>query len=242
MQRGLVFVLIFVGILLYLNRAYGFYYDSFKNVHLPLQMKTSQEFQKSTDKQVPIKYVAIGDSFSAGVGANRIDDNFTQIFAEKLSKGNNLVFTNLAVPGSKTADVLKNQVANAISLQPDFITLLVGINDVHDFVSEKDFTKNYSQILSKLKQNTKAKIIVLNIPLLGSSKILLFPYNFLLDIDTKRYNKLISDSASAEGVQIVDLYSKTKEAFKNDSSLYSSDQFHPSSKGYQLWSTLLNEN
>lgn len=192
----------------------------------------------STDSQ--IKYVALGDSLSAGVGSNNFENTIVNDFAVGLSRnGNSVHVLNLAVPGATTRDVIVSQLDNAVALNPDYITLFIGINDIHNKVSPEVFKSNYSHIIEMLLASTEAKITVINLPYLGSSSLVLPPYNWLLNSRTKQFNKVISLQADSSRITTVDLYSNSYEIFKRDQSLYSTDDFHPSEAGYAVWSQII---
>jgi lysophospholipase L1-like esterase len=75
-------------------------------------------------------YAALGDSFTAGrdsIDAERWAD---QLAAGMRRVNPNLRYENLAVDGATSAEVLDEQVAPGLALDPDFITVICGANDV----------------------------------------------------------------------------------------------------------------
>lgn len=77
----------------------------------------------------PRRYVALGDSFSAG-SAGSGAPGFAGRLAELLRVANpSLDYRNLAVAGSSTPDVVASQLLPAIALEPDAVTLVCGGND-----------------------------------------------------------------------------------------------------------------
>lgn len=78
----------------------------------------------------PVDYVAIGDSYAAGVGAGtgecgRTDASYPALYAARESVRS---FTFVACSGATTAGVLKDQV-RAVSRETDLVTITVGGND-----------------------------------------------------------------------------------------------------------------
>lgn len=240
-MRGFLVFIIFLALIgVYLNRAYAHFYDSRGNKILP---KTTQE---SYDVGIGfnfIKLVSLGDSLTAGVGATKGENSYPYLVAKNLSAGNSdVLLYDVAESGAESEDVLKSQVERAISRRPDIIIILIGLNDLHNQVPENTFRENYRKIISKLKNKTQAKIALINIPYLGSGKILFFPYNFLLEYKTGVFNQIIKQLALDENLIYIDLYSKTKNDFGSDNSMYAEDNFHPSDKGYLLWGQIINAN
>lgn len=176
-----------------------------------------------------VKYVALGDSLSDGVGVSKYSDSFPYILAEKLAGGKSIELINLAHAGDTTEEAVNNQLARAVAAKPAIVTILVGVNDIHQRTRDGNFEKNYTKIVRAMHE-TGAKVYCLSLPYLGSEKIVLFPYNFILDWRTKQLNEIIKKIADQEGCRYVDLYNAKKS--KN---FYADDLFHPSADGYKEW-------
>jgi len=193
-----------------------------------------------------VSYIALGDSLSAGVGSTYLTETFAYIYASNLSNiYGKIVLTNLAQSGGTTTDVINNQLTETINQDPDYITLLIGLNDMHNKRTIKEFYKNYLYILSELTSKTDAQITVLNIPYLGSRKIVYPPFGFLLNWRTKQFNEtiknVVNDVGYKDRVELIDLYNSTYSLSKSNPDYYSPDEFHPSGKGYIIWGNLINE-
>lgn len=221
---------------IYLNRSYAYFYNFLGQNHLTAPIhKTSIMIDNHSGSQT-IKYVALGDSLTEGVGVSDIKSSYPYLIAQKLSSKNNVELTNLAHVGDTSSDALASQLPKALSLKPDLTTILIGVNDIHNLKSLKEFEANYTQIVSNLRKSG-AKIYVLSIPYLGSDKIVYFPYNFILDFQTKQFNNVIKKVSTDYKVEYIDLYSLNKSA-----NFYSSDQFHPGEAGYKEWLKAVNVN
>lgn len=195
----------------------------------------------ATQNKTPTKYIALGDSLSAGVGSNDPQKTFVYQFAQNLLKKYSPVeVIDLAQPGATTSDLIETHLPQTIIIKPDYITLLIGINDIHNKSSLENFRKNYSYIINQLTTQTKARITLINLPYLGSDKIAHFPFNILLNFRTRQFNNIINSLARENNLKVVDLYNGTRQQFVNNQNLYSTDLFHPSGEGYILWSKLIN--
>jgi len=87
-------------------------------------------------------YVAIGDSLSEGLGdfafewfENREGCGWTDRLATLLtieaeSRGGVFKYANLAIRGSKLRKIMTEQLDAALALNPDFITVMAGANDI----------------------------------------------------------------------------------------------------------------
>lgn len=80
-----------------------------------------------------------------------------------------LHFVNRAVSGDRSVDLLARIKRDFINVKPDYISILIGVNDVwHDFndnpngVSDEKYRLIYSMVIEELKQNLPdVKIIIL---------------------------------------------------------------------------------
>lgn len=186
-----------------------------------------------------ISYTALGDSLTAGVGTLKYEESYPYQVAQKIADGkSNIILRDRAYPGAKTGDLIKNFLNTAINDQPDIVTLLIGVNDIHGNISKAEFTKNYAEILERLKTETKAKIFAVSIPDIGTDWLLLPPFNWYFRYETIEYNKIIKKLAEANDIKYIDLYTPIK-SMVNDTTMYSVDLFHPSAKGYKLWAEII---
>lgn len=83
----------------------------------------------------PLRYVAIGDSLSEGIGDEPWPDGtprgWTDRLAELLAAHHGEVdYANLAVRGLRAHEVLATQVEAALAMEPDVVTLTAGMNDL----------------------------------------------------------------------------------------------------------------
>jgi lysophospholipase L1-like esterase len=237
---GLAIILIVI-VAVYINRSYAHIYNTIDSVALtsPDKLRTYLIANNMAAKST-LTYVALGDSLSSGVGANKYEESFPYLLAQYLA-GNDYQVTlrNHSAPGAKTADLLTGLLPGAIKDNPDIITLLIGTNDVHSNISQKDFSAGYEQILKRLSTETKAKIYIINLPFIGATDLILPPHNYLLDQRTKKFNAIIKNLAIKYQVKYIDLYTSTEALFKKPGSYYSADFFHPSAEGYKIWADLI---
>ena len=74
-------------------------------------------------------YVALGDSFTAGAGADD-GEAWPELLTERLEAEHpTIALRNLAVDGATSSEVLE-QLPEAVELEPDLVTLVCGANDV----------------------------------------------------------------------------------------------------------------
>src|SRR5215218_5364855 len=111
----------------------------------------------------PIVYVALGDSTGSGVGA-REGGYVLRLFNRLVKRVPESRLTNLCVSGATTADLVRSQLQRGVSLNPDLVTVGIGVNDIGHGLTLDQFSKNYEEILKTLREKTRARIVVANLP------------------------------------------------------------------------------
>ncbi len=232
-------LLILIVLCIYLFATYRFFYFKLQNAHISWP-ETKQLYVIGSDTAPSKLYIALGDSLTYGVGAEKSTESYPYLLADNFAKsGQNITLVNKSYPGYKTSDIIEKNLDSTIASKPDIITILIGVNDAHHLVSPVgSFAKNYDTILEQLTTKTNAKIYVLSVPHLGSHSILLPPYGYFFDKRTRLYNIEIEKLAKKYQVTYVDIYSPTLKELERDGPWYSKDAYHPSAKGYKQWSEI----
>ena len=100
-----------------------------------------------------------------------LGQGYPKYTAELLKQNHQMInfeFINLGISGNRTGQLFDRLHPDAISLQPDVISILIGINDVwhrcppnNIATSDAQIELNYREILKNLKAKTNAKIVML---------------------------------------------------------------------------------
>ncbi len=237
---GIAIAVVFI-VVIYFNRSYAYIYNHIDKSALTTPDRTfTYSVVNNQMSSSSLTYVALGDSLTSGVGVNNYNESYPYLLAQYFS-GNDkqVILKDRAVPGAKTKDLLAGLVPAAIRDNPDIITILIGVNDIHSQISRDDFRKNYDNILRQVTGGTKAKIYVISIPFIGADNLIWPPYNYTFDLKTRRYNKIVKELAEKYKVRYIDLYTQTEALFKANGPHYASDFFHPSAQGYKIWADLI---
>lgn len=195
--------------------------------------------QHTSDKPMttgPIVYVALGDSTGAGVGA-REGGYVARLFTRLLERRPGSTLSNLCVSGATTEDLLRSQLDRGVALNPDLVTLGIGINDIGHGLTLEQFAKNYEEIISTLKQKTHARIVVANLPDISSAPRIPGPMRNEYQRQIVQFSERLQEIANRHGVTIFDIHTITKAELPSHPEYFSSDGFHPSDQGYELWAS-----
>lgn len=203
-------------------------------------MRSPATITPATATTKTITYAALGDSLTAGVGANVETESYPYRLGEILAReaDTQVSVVSWGQPGATAIDVLKEQVPPTVKLRPDVVTLAIGINDMHNRIAGPVFQTTLVAIVDELSKVIK-HINVITIPYLGNNKTFLPPYRYYFDWQTRRFNQLLKTALAGKPVTIIDLYSLTRERAFNDADYYSADGFHPSATAYNFWSTTI---
>ncbi len=116
----------------------------------------------------PITYLALGDSTGSGVGATE-GGYVARLFKRLVTKRPGSKLINLCVSGATTSDLWRGQLDDGVRSDPQLVTIGIGINDIGHGLSLDQFSKNYEEILARLRNDTRATIVVSNIPDISSA-------------------------------------------------------------------------
>jgi acyl-CoA thioesterase I len=184
-----------------------------------------------------IRYVALGDSYTIGTSLAPADRWPDRLVATLRGHGLPLdLVANLAVNGATSADVLARQIPRLDDLAPDFVTLLVGVNDVVQGVPEAHYRANLGSILDHLV----GRLPVDRIVTISTPDYTVTPAGADYGepasqrARTVRNNALLTELATARGIAVVDIVDLSQRAAA-DRSLVASDGLHPSGTQYALW-------
>ena len=195
--------------------------------------------ETSSDKPMitgPVVYVALGDSTGAGVGA-RDGGYVARVFKRIAERRPESTLSNLCVSGATTADVLRDQLQQAVAMNPNLVTVGIGVNDIGHGLTLEQFSKNFEEILSTLKEKTTAHIVVTNLPDVSSAPRIPSVMRNEYQRQIIQFSRRLEEIANQYGVTIFDIYSITKDELPSHPEYFSNDGFHPSDEGYELWAT-----
>jgi lysophospholipase L1-like esterase len=236
MKKVVSIALIFfvIAIIGYLWFGYANIYNRIRAGGLK-NVDTQYIYSFNTESSQEVKYAALGDSLTAGIGTDSYEESYPYLLAKKLSSNNNIILKDFSLLGARTEDVInKGLLEGTVEDKPDIVTLLIGVNDVRENISVKEFKNNYEYIVTKLIDNTDAKIYLINIPFIGSNTLYLPPYNIYFKNRTIDFNNIIKDISKKHNLTYIDIATPTEEIFKKDGLYYSVDSLHPSKEGYKI--------
>ena len=141
-------------------------------------------------------------------------------------------FIDLGISGNQTKDLVERLQKDFIDIQPDIVSILIGINDVWHHAEDKSWIPNdifedrYNTVLKAIKKQTNAKIMIMEPFLIPVEDKLFFREDLAPKIEIIR--KLAREYADA----YLPTDGLLQSAFIGDEpTSYAADGVHPTEKG-----------
>ncbi len=189
----------------------------------------------------PLVYLVMGDSTAAGVGGS-YGSGIAVSTARDLGKRFRVRMTNVAVSGARVRDVLRDQLAAAEGLKPDFVLLSVGANDVTHLTRIGSMRADLRTIVQRLKAaNPAVKIVLTGSPDMGSPPRIPRLLRGIASCRTRSVNRMFEAEVAQQRLTFAPIAAETGPLFRSDRSLFAEDRFHPNDRGYATWLPVLNK-
>jgi lysophospholipase L1-like esterase len=176
------------------------------------------------------RYVALGDSTTEGMDDPRPDGTYrgwADRLAERLAAANpGLLYANLAVRGRRIHQVREEQLRQALALQPDFATVVAGLNDLLRRRYDPVLTAGHLEAMLTELQRGGATVMTFTFPDLSS----VVPLARVVSPRLSAYNEAIRDIGRRTGATVVDI---AAEPVSSDPRLWSVDRLHASTLGHE---------
>jgi acyl-CoA thioesterase-1 len=192
----------------------------------------------SLGSPAPLRYVALGDSYTIGTATRHAAERWPDQLVARLhsvSAGLDLV-ANLGVNGFTSRDVIEVELPELPALEPGFVTILVGVNDIVQGVPEAIYRENVTVILDQLLGPLPpSRLLVVTTPdytVTPRGGDFGDPTQQAAEI--RRFNTAIAQLATQHGISVVDIHDISLEAAA-DRSLVADDGLHPSGAQYARW-------
>ncbi len=183
----------------------------------------------------PLKFVVLGDSTAAGLGAGSAEDAYATVVAERLAeKGRRVELVALGISGARVATVLERQLPLAIDEDPDLVFVGIGANDVTHLTRLDDIERDMERMLDVLTR-TGATVVVAGAPDMRAHAWH-EPLRSLAGWRGRQVTDRIEGVARRRGLHVVELAEETGRLFTGrPEDFYSPDDFHPGPLGYRAW-------
>ncbi|MFL5726467.1 MAG: SGNH/GDSL hydrolase family protein [Chloroflexota bacterium] len=188
-----------------------------------------------TEAARPLRYVALGDSYTIGTALTSPAERWPEQLVARLAGSLELV-ANLGVNGYTSRDVIERELPQLPGLAPGFASLLVGVNDVVQGVPAGTYESNIARILDGLLARLPAgRVVAVSTP-----DYTVTPEGASYGDPGERAagirgnNAILHRLAAERAIAFVDIDDLSLQA-ASDRSLLAADGLHPSAAQYRLW-------
>jgi acyl-CoA thioesterase-1 len=195
----------------------------------------------------PIRYLALGDSYTIGTGATDVAHNFPSLLAGRLTNATHrqVELTNPAVNGFTTFDLISKELGELDHLQPDLVTVLIGVNDLVQNRSVDEYRSSLKTIYDRIRETGAAaapapeRVAAISIP---NWSVVPAAAQFgeprLIRAVTNDYNAAARDEALERGFTWIDITGVSTYRLGAPGWI-AGDQLHPGDIQYAAWAEVI---
>ena len=212
-----------------------------RRITLPIFLTYLAFAAQSVDAN-PIRYVAIGDSYTVATGIEEKDSWPSQLTQKLKSAGIKINLIEILGMGGATSQQTLNEVMPLLkNLKPEFITLLIGVNDwIREGISSSKFKIRIKNLIDEIQSNLPPKkLLLITIPDFSCSpQKKNWGYGKSATNGITRLNKILKTEAALRDLIIVDIYPLSQNLC-SQVGMFSDDGVHPSALQYSKWVDLI---
>ena len=176
------------------------------------------------------RYVAIGDSTTEGIddpdGAGGYRGWADRLAMHIAAAQDGLEYANLAVRGRTTARIRDEQIPAALSLEPDLVTLVSGVNDLLRPTFDIGSLGRDIEAMQRALTASGATVVTFTMPDMGR----VLPIGRLLRPRLDALNDAVRSVSRGTGALLLDL---AAHPVAGDPRLWSEDRLHANAEGHR---------
>jgi len=181
-----------------------------------------------------VRYVALGDSYTVGTSVTAAESWPSQL-VERVPELD--LVGNIAVNGYTSDDMIKEELPQLDRLRPELVTVLIGVNDVVQRVSDLQYAGNVAVILEELLTRLPPERVVG----VATPDYTLTPRGAAFGEPDQqsdaivRFNAILREACETRRIRFVPDVFEISQTVMDDPSLVAADGLHPSGSQYAVW-------
>lgn len=195
-----------------------------------------------TSRDRATRYLALGDSYTAGTGASRTSCSWPSIIAERLKQnGRKVKLTNPAVAGFTTQDLVAIELSQVQRTKPDLVTILIGVNDLVQGRSPDDYRFSLIKIYDEASAHRApdGRVFAVSLPnwsVVPAARQFGDPEEIrgLTDV----FNDIAQEEATSRGFGWIDITAASLSGLGTPGWI-ASDGLHPADAQYAAWAEVI---
>jgi acyl-CoA thioesterase-1 len=188
----------------------------------------------SSVREGALRYVALGDSYTIGTSVSSAESWPSQLVGRVPDLQ---LVANLGVNGYTSRDLIDAELPALGGFAPEFVTVMIGVNDVVQGVPDATYAANLREILdtilAALPANRVLCVATPDYTVTPQGAAFGSPAQQRAGIE--RVNSLFGEACAARAIRFVPGIFEISKAAGSDRSLVAGDGLHPSGAEYALW-------
>jgi acyl-CoA thioesterase-1 len=184
-----------------------------------------------------MRYVALGDSYTIGTSVGE-DERWPNQLVARLADAEALELVgNLGVNGYTSSDLIRDELPRTARLQPELVSVQIGVNDVVQGVPPERYAANASEILDRILVLVPAEraFAVATPDYTVTPQGAAYGIPELQRAGILHVNEILRRAAEERGIAFVpDVFEISREA-GDDPAMVALDGLHPSGAQYARW-------
>ena len=179
-----------------------------------------------------MRYLALGDSYTIGTGATDESRSWPAIIAARLGAE----LTNPAVNGYTTEDLIRTELPLVATVDPDLVTVLIGVNDLVRGRSNDEYRHSLATIYDAVEDRP---VVAVSIPTWSYVPAAAdFGGAQRVERLTGEFNDVARGQATARGFAWVDIGQVSTSGIGSPGWI-ASDDLHPGDTQYAAWAEVI---
>ena len=183
-----------------------------------------------------MRYVALGDSYTIGTSVAE-QERWPNQLVERLADIGVELVANLGVNGYTSGDVIDDELPRLARLNPELVSLQIGVNDVVQGVPDERYGANVSQILDTFLELLPAdRILAVATPdYTVTPQGAAFGVPELQRAGVLHVNEILRGACEQRGICFLSEIFEISGVAGDDPALVAGDGLHPSGTQYARW-------
>jgi lysophospholipase L1-like esterase len=190
----------------------------------------------------PVRYLALGDSYTIGTGASEPSRNFPSLLAKRLelASGRAVAVQNPAVNGFTTRDLIRTELPQ-VQQAPDLVSVLIGANDVVQGYDAETYRRALQTIYDfvarfRLPAGSVLTLTVPDFSVVPTAGDFGTPAALRARIDA--FNRIAAEASAGHGFHFVDIREVSRSGIGR-SDWIAEDGLHPADAQYAAWADVI---
>jgi acyl-CoA thioesterase I len=183
----------------------------------------------------PLHYLALGDSYTIGTGASDSTHAWPSIIAARLGAE----LENPAVNGYTTLDLIRAELPLLETFRPDFVSVLIGVNDLVQGRSPVQYRGSLATIYDAVASDPERRVAAVSIPNWSYVPAAAdFGGRDRVAQLTRTFNTVAEEEAGVRGFTWIDIGEASTSGI-GAKGWIASDRLHPGDPQYAAWAEVI---